>query len=136
MTVTAGCGASTTENCTYFESPSSATTVNGGPCRLKACKCSSNICQMRLDFITFVISGPSTLTGSIGETLHGTFTTVAAAGAGADVTNAGQKQEKQGLHGCKSVGHLRKNSSLTSNYVFVAKSSLSSFVQIWNVAAE
>merc|ERR1712226_251975 len=32
----------------------------------------------------------TTLTGSIGETLHGTFTTVAAAAAGSDVTNAGQ----------------------------------------------
>ena len=57
---------------------------------MRACKCSPNICQIRLDFITFVISGPSTLTGSIGETIHGTFTTVAAGGVGSDVTDAGQ----------------------------------------------
>ena len=44
---------------------------------------------MRLDFNSFVISGPSTLTASIGETLYGNFLTVDAAG-GADVTDAGQ----------------------------------------------
>ena len=80
----------TTENCTYFESPSGSSTVASGPCRMKACKCSDDICQMRLDFNTFVISGPATNTASIGETLNGVFLTVAAAGVGGDVTNAGQ----------------------------------------------
>ena len=80
----------TTENCTYFESPSGSSTVASGPCRMKACKCSDDICQMRLDFNTFVISGPATNTASIGETLNGVFLTVAAGGVGGDVTNAGQ----------------------------------------------
>ena len=90
ITVTYGCGSMTTENCTYFESPGASATVNSGPCRMKACKASDEICQMRLDFNTFVISGPATNTASIGETLNGVFQTVGAAGSGADVTNAGQ----------------------------------------------
>merc|ERR1712141_524190 len=45
-TFTLGCGSTTTENCTYFES---STTVNTGPCATKVCKSSSDVCQIRLD---------------------------------------------------------------------------------------
>ena len=50
------CGQSSSENCTYFQS-------NGaeiGQCRIKICPCSDNICQLRLDFQTFVINQPKT----------------------------------------------------------------------------
>lgn len=52
-----GCGSTFSENCTYFES---ASNVAAGDCRFKICKASSSIAQIRLDFQTFVITGPST----------------------------------------------------------------------------
>merc|ERR1711936_42063 len=55
-TFTLGCGSTVSENNTYFVSSGSTT----GSCTLKICECSDNICQLRLDFDTFVISGPST----------------------------------------------------------------------------
>ena len=51
-----GCGRSTNENCSYFVS---ASTVDAGECRLKVCPCSEHICQIRLDFDTFVVNQPS-----------------------------------------------------------------------------
>ena len=51
------------------------------------CKTNSDVCQIRLDFNTFVISGPSTTTTSIGEVIFGAFVTD---GVGADVAEAGQ----------------------------------------------
>ncbi len=68
ISVSLGCGSTTSENMTYFESGS---TVNSGACRAKICKCNSNICQMRLDFDSFVISGPSTATTSNAKALNG-----------------------------------------------------------------
>jgi len=59
-TFTLGCGASSSENCTYFE----VATAPTGPCTAEICKINSNICQMRLDFTNFVITGPSTVTVS------------------------------------------------------------------------
>jgi len=64
------CGASVAENCTYFESNGGET----GGCSLEICPCSSNICQMRLDFINFMITGPSTSTVTIKGTLNGVIT--------------------------------------------------------------
>lgn len=85
----AGCGSTSSENCTYFE----VNGANSGACRAKICKCSSDICQVniifssilyvnlnncnifdtqiRLDFTNFQISGPSTLTLSIGKIVGG-----------------------------------------------------------------
>merc|ERR1719225_1842890 len=51
-TFTLGCGGSSSENCTYFDS---ATTVATGSCKAKICPCNDNICQMRLDFNRFII---------------------------------------------------------------------------------
>jgi len=56
----ANCGASVAENCTYFES----TGTESGQCSLEVCPCSTGICQIRLDFTSFVITGPSTLTNA------------------------------------------------------------------------
>ncbi len=55
------------ENCTYFESNS----PTAGGCSAKICPCNNNICQLRLDFTTFVISGPSTTTQSSAKILNG-----------------------------------------------------------------
>ena len=56
ISVTIGCGGSTSENCTYFEYSG----TNSGPCNARVCKLSSSICQIRLDLDTFIITGPST----------------------------------------------------------------------------
>jgi len=60
-TITIGCGSTSSENCTYFDSD----TVNAGGCTATVCPCGNNICQLRLDFVNFVISGPSSATNSV-----------------------------------------------------------------------
>ena len=114
-----GCGGSTSQNCSYFQS--SANTLQSGQCTLKICKCSTDICQvyvfwcssklirriweqtmkkcirirtnttfyltqfnplwfpfqLRLDFQSFVIAGPSTLTASSGYEVGGSAATAA-----------------------------------------------------------
>ena len=54
--VTLTCGQQSSENCSYFQS------VGGeiGECRVKICPCREHICQLRLDFGSFAINGPST----------------------------------------------------------------------------
>ena len=67
-TFTLGCGDTSSENCTHFKS---ATTVTTGSCRAKICKLNDDICQIRLDFSSFVITGPATITTSIGLIVGG-----------------------------------------------------------------
>ena len=55
VSVEYGCGQTSNENCSYFVSSG---TVTAGQCRIKVCPCSDNICQIRLDFDTFVINQP------------------------------------------------------------------------------
>merc|ERR1719295_980656 len=47
------------QNCTYFTSSSRTL---GSSCSLTICKCSSEVCQLRLDFETFALNNPVTLT--------------------------------------------------------------------------
>jgi len=66
------CGAGTiAENCTYF---TSSDRTLGGSCSLTICKCSSDVCQLRLDFESFTLNNPVTVT---------TLTSLIAVGAGA-----------------------------------------------------
>jgi hypothetical protein len=53
------CGESTAQNITYWTQPA---TIAEGSCGLTVCPVSDDVCQLRLDFTTFVITGPSTLT--------------------------------------------------------------------------
>jgi len=58
------CGAgSVAENCTYF---TSSDRTAGSSCSLNICKCSSDVCQLRLDFETFTLSNPFTATAGAG----------------------------------------------------------------------
>ena len=75
------CGDTISQNNTYFESRGS----ESGSCTLKICKCSTNVCQLRLDFDTFQISGPSTSTQSVTQVLAGQTNT-----DGAAASNAGR----------------------------------------------
>ncbi|TRY62212.1 hypothetical protein TCAL_13666 [Tigriopus californicus] len=57
------CGSTTSENCTYLvQAVTSMPTVD--PCTFTICKCSSNICRIRLDFASFSIAGPAVGTTS------------------------------------------------------------------------
>jgi len=54
------CGAGRiSENCTYF---TSSALSKGGSCGLTVCKSDSDVCQLRLDFETFVLNNPVTAT--------------------------------------------------------------------------
>ena len=44
-----GCGQATSENCTYLTQASTTAPVTPS-CNYKICKCSANICRIRLDF--------------------------------------------------------------------------------------
>ena len=96
--VTFGCGGATSENCSHFD----VTDAAPGSCKMRVCKCSSNICQvkvhdeyicllhqmvvtdkrvhtkyyffylkLRLDFTTFVITAPNSLSISVARTNNG-----------------------------------------------------------------
>jgi hypothetical protein len=79
------CGQTSSQNCTYFVAP---TTINAGTCDLTICPASNNICQLRLDFQNFVITGPSTDTTVVG---NANFNNLVNAG-GRAVTATGQCQ--------------------------------------------
>ncbi|TRY62107.1 hypothetical protein TCAL_16301, partial [Tigriopus californicus] len=64
---TLSCGGSTSENCTYLVEASSSNPTSD-PCTFTICKCSSNICRIRLDFTTFSIAG-----GAIGDCTTDSF---------------------------------------------------------------
>jgi len=64
---TLGCSEKASENCTYFESSGMST----GACNAQICRNNPNICQIRLDFDSFEIAGPSTSTLSVSKILLG-----------------------------------------------------------------
>lgn len=56
------CGGMTSQNCTYFVNTNYPKSYNDvGSCQLTVNKISNNICQLRLDFDTFMISQPETV---------------------------------------------------------------------------
>ena len=61
--------------------------MGSGMCGAKVCKLNNDICQIRLDFETFVISGPSTVTSSISTHLFGVV--AGSTASGSDVSQAG-----------------------------------------------
>lgn len=56
------CGGSTSSNCSYLTQPTGSTLMS--PCKYSVCKCSSDVCRIRLDFLTFSIAGPQVGTTS------------------------------------------------------------------------
>merc|ERR1712141_213540 len=60
--VITACGSTSAENNTYWTQPSAGITRGTDyTCGLTICPISDEICTLRLDFTTFIISGPSTL---------------------------------------------------------------------------
>lgn len=119
-TFTENCGATSNENCTYFESTGSEI----GACRLKICPCNDNICQLRLDFNQFMITGPSTATQSVSLAKGGV---IGAPGATVPITTASQcltdsfsvlsstGQSPPTICGQNSGEHMYVDSSATCN---------------------
>jgi len=64
---TLGCNEKAAENCTYFESNG----VSTGACNAQICRTNANICQIRLDFDSFEIAGPSTASVTVSKLLYG-----------------------------------------------------------------
>jgi len=58
------CGSSTSENITYWTT-ASITTGDLTTCGLTVCPVNTDICSLRLDFTTFVITGPNTISALI-----------------------------------------------------------------------
>merc|ERR1712141_330988 len=58
--VITSCGSSSSENITYWTT-ASITTGDLTTCGLTVCPASDEICSLRIDFTTFVITGPNTL---------------------------------------------------------------------------
>jgi len=65
------CGASISENNTFFESEGE----EKSHCSIQVCKASSSIVQLRLDFVDFAITGPDTSTLSVAHTTSGNIAT-------------------------------------------------------------
>jgi len=66
---TSTCGGSVSKNCSYLENPSypSAYTTTGD-CSFTITRCSTEICQVRLDFFKAVLQQPASATGSCTST--------------------------------------------------------------------
>ncbi len=73
MTVTLGCGDTATENVTYFSSGNAiAASARDNDCIATICKISGvAVCQIRLEFIEFALSGPSTDATVVGRAVSG-----------------------------------------------------------------
>jgi len=72
-TFISNCGASLSENNTYFES----TGDEKSHCSIQVCKASSTIVQLRLDFVDFVINQPETSITTVAYVAGGVVTTFA-----------------------------------------------------------
>ncbi|XP_059088965.1 uncharacterized protein LOC131885059 [Tigriopus californicus] len=103
-----GCGGTSSENCTYLQQSGSS-----NPCTFTICKCSSNICRIRLDFVSFSIAGPSVGTtsvrafsmngGAIGDCTTDTFSVTAPESVSSPVIcgfNTGQHMILDASDGC------------------------------------
>ncbi|TRY61834.1 hypothetical protein TCAL_13320 [Tigriopus californicus] len=112
--VSLGCGGTSSENCTYLQQSGSS-----NPCTFTICKCSSNICRIRLDFVvylgffSFSIAGPSVGTtsvrafsmngGAIGDCTTDTFSVTAPESVSSPVIcgfNTGQHMILDASDGC------------------------------------
>ncbi|TRY80250.1 hypothetical protein TCAL_08999 [Tigriopus californicus] len=63
------CGGTSAENLTVFTDANIPTGM--GDCTVRICPANDNICQLRLDFDRFQISGPSTITTSVTQIQNG-----------------------------------------------------------------
>ncbi|XP_040568463.1 uncharacterized protein [Lepeophtheirus salmonis] len=81
--ISLGCGGMSSSNNTYFTSSGTET----GMCSVTICPCDSNVCQLRLEFESFMLAGPSTISTSAFTIIKGT----GVAGIGGKSTAVSQK---------------------------------------------
>ena len=60
-----GCGGSSSANNSYAIISSYSTSTDSDPCTYTFCKTSSDVCKLRIDFVTMVLSAPSGLTAPL-----------------------------------------------------------------------
>jgi len=82
-TFVVNCGASLSENNTYFESDGD----EKSHCSISVCKGKASIVQLRLDFINFAIAGPATATTTVGKILSGNVVADASDGNAASLAS-------------------------------------------------
>jgi len=82
---TLGCGQKSSENITTFHSSGS---IKAGACNAEICPVSKDIVQLRLDFTSFVIDGPTTATTTTFGFINGGITSLTGATYG--MNNIGQ----------------------------------------------
>jgi len=120
--VSLACGSTSKQNCTYLvQTAVTAPTTN--PCTYNICPASSNICRIRLDFMTFVIAGPSvnseTVGNGYGSCQTDTFTASSTSGAVPQIcgTNTGQHiyLDTDGST-CSSVGFTFGGTAVSRQY--------------------
>merc|ERR1712226_751919 len=73
--MTMECGTTSNMNNTYLVQEAITDPTGKMPCTYKVCKCGDDICRIRLDFTSFSISGPSTVTTALAGASHGDCTT-------------------------------------------------------------
>ena len=55
FSVSLSCGGSASENCTYISQTSISKEPDTDPCTYTICKCQSDICRIRFDFIVSLV---------------------------------------------------------------------------------
>lgn len=129
------CGGSSSENTTYI-TQASTTSLSSNPCNYKICKCSSDICRIRFDFVTHVTADPATGTvvvmatgnavtsngGSIGDCLTDQFS----------ITSSGNKASPV-ICGFNSGQHMIVDASESCNVASFTLSSASSTTRQWDI---
>jgi len=122
-------GGNVAENCTYFTS--SARTA-GASCSLTVCKCSSDVCQLRLDFEAFTLSSPissTTVNNAIGFSPIGNcdtdfFSVTVPGGAAPPLicgTNTGQHIYVPACDACNVLSGFFGSGTTTTTSAFTIK---------------
>jgi len=110
---TSTCGGSVSKNCSYIENPSypSAYTT-AGDCSYTVTRCSTEICQVRLDFFKAVLQQPASTSGSCTKT----YTTITPGASGTTKYNTPPT-----LCGTLTGQHLYLDSGRTTSTIATIK---------------
>lgn len=104
------CGSSVTQNCSYIENVGFPTArTDTGACAYTVTRCSSEICQIRLDMKNMVIAQPTAATGLCVDT----FVVVAGAGTGTRITPPTMCGTNTGQHIYIDAGTVSTAATLT-----------------------
>merc|ERR1739844_97934 len=118
ITKTSTCGGSVSQNCSYIENPSYPSAYSTtGSCSYTVSRCSTEICQVRLDFFKVVLQQPTSTTGSCTNT----YTTITPGATGVTAYN-----RPPALCGTLTDQHLYIDSGRTVTTIATIKFTLAS----------